>query len=62
MNIHKNARMTVHGRALLVSRILDERWRVADAARASASPINGWRAPGRAARQRSVTASRHPSN
>ncbi len=32
MNIHKNARMTIHGRALLVSRILDEGWRVADAA------------------------------
>jgi transposase InsO family protein len=35
MNVHKNARMTVHGRALLVSRVLDERWRVADAARAA---------------------------
>ena len=35
MNIHKNARMTVHGRALLVSRICDERWRVADAAGAA---------------------------
>jgi transposase len=35
MNIHKNARMTMHGRALLVSRILNERWRVADAARAA---------------------------
>jgi transposase InsO family protein len=35
MNIHKNARMTVHGRALLVSRVCDEHWRVADAARAA---------------------------
>ena len=35
MNIHKNARMTVHGRALLLSRILNERWRVADAAEAA---------------------------
>jgi transposase InsO family protein len=35
MNVHKHARMTVHGRALLVSRILDERWRVADAAEAA---------------------------
>jgi transposase InsO family protein len=35
MNIHKNARMTMHGRALLVSRILNERWRVADAAKAA---------------------------
>ena len=35
MNIHKNARMTVHGRALLVSRVCDEGWRVADAAHAA---------------------------
>lgn len=35
MNIHKNARMTVHGRALLVSRILDAGWRVAVAAEAA---------------------------
>ena len=35
MNIHKNARMTVHGRALLVSRIREEGWRVADAAAAA---------------------------
>ena len=35
MNVHKNARMTVHGRALLVSRICNERWRVADAAQAA---------------------------
>jgi len=35
MNIHKNARMTVHGRALLVSRICEEGWRVADAAQAA---------------------------
>ncbi len=31
MNIHKNARMTVHGRVLLVQRI-EAGWRVADAA------------------------------
>ena len=35
MNVHKHARMTVHGRALLVSRILDEGWRVTDAAAAA---------------------------
>ena len=35
MNIHENARMTVHGRALLVSRVRDEGWRVADAAKAA---------------------------
>jgi transposase InsO family protein len=34
MNIHKHARMTVHGRALLVRRIEEEGWRVADAAKA----------------------------
>jgi transposase InsO family protein len=35
MNVHKHARMTVHGRALLVRRIVEERWRVADAAAAA---------------------------
>jgi transposase InsO family protein len=35
MNIHKHARMTVHGRALLVQRVTVEGWRVADAARAA---------------------------
>ncbi len=35
MNIHENARMTVHGRALLVSRICDDGWRVGDAAEAA---------------------------
>ena len=35
MNTHKNARMTVHGRALLVNRITVEGWRVADAAAAA---------------------------
>jgi transposase InsO family protein len=35
MNIHKHARMTVHGRALLVHRVTVEGWRVADAARAA---------------------------
>jgi transposase InsO family protein len=35
MNIHKNARMTVHGRVLLVERVLEARWRVADAADAA---------------------------
>ena len=33
MNTHKNARMTAHGRALLVKRIEDEDWPVAEAAR-----------------------------
>jgi len=35
MNAHKNARMTVHGRALLVKRVTVEGWRVADAAAAA---------------------------
>lgn len=35
MNIHKNARMTVHGRALLVCRVCEAGWRVADAAAAA---------------------------
>ena len=35
MNVHKNARMTVHGRVLLVKRIVEEGWRVASAAEAA---------------------------
>ena len=35
MNVHQHARMTVHGRALLVSRIRQEGWRVRDAAGAA---------------------------
>ena len=35
MNIHKNARLTPQGRALMVSRILDKSWPVADAAGAA---------------------------
>lgn len=35
MNTHKNARMTVHGRALLVKRIEEEGWAVAEAANAA---------------------------
>ncbi|MEQ9836365.1 MAG: IS481 family transposase [Roseitalea porphyridii] len=35
MNTHKNARMTVHGRALLVKRIFEEGWPVAEAAKAA---------------------------
>ncbi len=34
MNIHKNARLTVHGRALLVKRVLEEGLRAAEAAQA----------------------------
>jgi transposase InsO family protein len=35
MNVHKNARMTVHGRALLIERVTIEGWRVAAAAAAA---------------------------
>jgi hypothetical protein len=35
VNIHRNARLRPQGRALLVSLILDEGWRVADAAAAA---------------------------
>jgi transposase InsO family protein len=35
MNIHQNARMSFHGRVLLMNRIISERWRVADAAKAA---------------------------
>jgi len=35
MNTHKNARMTVHGRILLVRRIIDEGWLVTAAAKAA---------------------------
>ena len=49
MNTRENARMTVHGRALLVRRICGEGWRVIDAARAAvvclymARPLSGRR-------------------
>ena len=35
MNVHKNARMTVHGRLLLVQRVRDAGWRVVEAATAA---------------------------
>ena len=35
MNVHQNARMTVHGRLLLVARVRDRGGRVEDAARAA---------------------------
>ena len=35
MNVHKNARMTVHGRLLMVQRVRAAGWRVADAAAAA---------------------------
>jgi transposase InsO family protein len=35
MNVHKNARLTPHGRSLLVCRVREQGWRVADAAAAA---------------------------
>ena len=35
MNVHKNARMTVHGRLLMVQRVRAAGWRVVDAAAAA---------------------------
>ena len=35
MNVHKHARLTVHGRQLLVGRVLDEGWQVKTAAQAA---------------------------
>ena len=61
MNIHENARLTPQGRALMVKRILNEGWRVADAAGAAGvserTAYNGWGAIAPAARRRCTTAS-----
>ena len=35
MNVHKHARMTVHGRLLLVQRVREAGWRVLEAAMAA---------------------------
>jgi transposase-like protein len=67
MNVHKNARMTPHGRALLVRRVREEGWRVVDAAGAagvSARTANKWlarhRAGGRADASRQELGPRPP--
>ena len=68
MNVHKNARMTVHGRALLVARVRDHRWRVEDAALAAGVSVRTaykwlarWRAGGeRALHDRSSAPARSP--
>jgi transposase InsO family protein len=55
MNVHKNARMTHHGRALMVRRVRDEGWRVAEAAEAagvSARTAYKWLARHRAGGER----------
>jgi transposase InsO family protein len=68
MNVHKNARMTVHGRALLVARVRDHGWRVEDAALAAGVSVRTaykwlarWRAGGeRALHDRSSAPARSP--
>jgi transposase InsO family protein len=69
MNVHKNARMTVHGRLLLVARIRERGWRVEDAALAAGVSLRSaykwlarWRAGGeRALHDRSSAPARCPS-
>jgi transposase InsO family protein len=68
MNIHKNARMTVHGRLLLVTRVRDRGWRVETAALATGVSVRTaykwlarWRAGGeRALHDRSSAPARSP--
>ena len=68
MNVHKNARMTVHGRLLLVARVRDRGWRVEDAALAAGVAVRTaykwlarWRAGGaRALHDRSSAPARSP--
>ena len=64
MNVHENARMTAAWSILLVGRVREAGWRVADAALRpgcrSARPTPGWRAIGRAASRRCMTAARRP--
>ena len=64
MNLHKNARLTPQGRALLVQRVRTDGWRVGDAAAAAGLSNDrrfvGWRGIGRAANLPSRTAVRRP--
>ncbi len=68
MNVHKHARMTVHGRLLLVRRVRQDGWRVVDAAaaagvseRAAYSWLARYRAGGeRALHDRSSAPARSP--
>ena len=55
MNIDKNARLSFHGRVLLVKRIIDEHWKIAEAAEAagtSARTASKWLARFRAGGER----------
>jgi transposase InsO family protein len=68
MNVHENARMTVHGRVLLVARVRQQGWRVGDAAGAAGVSVRTaykwlarWQAGGeRALRDRSSAPARSP--
>jgi transposase InsO family protein len=68
MNVHQNARMTIHGRALLVARVREQEWRVEAAARAAGVSVRTaynwlarWRAGGeRALHDRSSAPARSP--
>ena len=66
MNIHKNARLTQQGRHLLVRRIEEFGWRMAEAAKAAGiSQRQGYRwlaryRSGGEARRSWATAARHP--
>jgi transposase InsO family protein len=69
MNAHKNARLTPHGRSLLVCRVREQGWRVADAAMAAGIAVRTayrwlarFRAGGAAAlNNRRATPARSPS-
>jgi transposase InsO family protein len=68
MNVHQNARMTVHGRLLLIRRVRDRGWRVETAALAAGVSVRTaykwlarWRAGGEGAlRDRSSAPARSP--
>ena len=66
MNVHKNARMTVHGRLLLVVRVCKQGWRVEDAALAGGVSVRTaykWLARHRAGGvPTSMTAARRPTD
>jgi transposase InsO family protein len=69
MNVHENARMTVHGRLLLVMRVREQGWRVVDAGlaagvseRSAYKWLARWRAGGeRALHDRSSAPARCPT-
>ena len=66
MNIHKNARLTLQGRVLLVRRITEEGWRIVDAANAAGISerqsyrwLARYRSGGGPAHRRTATTRRH---